>query len=866
MKPLKLTVSAFGPYADTQCVDFTRLGTGGLYLITGETGSGKTSLFDAISFALFGEASGKARNRYQMLRSDFANDGARTFVELDFSCANKTYFIRRTIKNTGQDVELRLPDGTSVHGERNVKPRMAEIIGLDRNQFAQIVMIAQNDFLRFLQSGTDERVEILRRIFGTGTLKRFQDQLKSRARELGDELKIRVGEFERHGIDPNQCEERFAQWEAQQKLDDKESSEADRKLAEYDRQRTELAAKLAVAQELAKKFDNLDAARVALSAHSARAGEMKRLAERHTRGEIALRRVKPFADRATEADRLYAAAQAECVKARNAATHARDELAQAQKTLTELPPLDEKRTAFDTLKSEWERAADKLGKLEVLKSNHVVIETKRVELRESQSQLETLIAEFNTADERHRTTEEAFLRGQAGILAARLLPGKACPVCGATGHPAPARLADDDISENRLKKTREASDKARARRDAQVAACTGLQAAVVALTERFLADFSAFAADATEAVDEARLTERLDAARNEATQLASRKKAEERALVALTRTHEAAMKRGADADRADQAARTLAGERERREREQRKFCDEARRVFDEAWRSHGFADEADYAAALVTEDELASLTRQLADYEKERERLDLEIGRLATETRDRDKPDAQKLMIEAKAVDAAVVELRGRRDAIRGRLEQTKRLLGELRQSAARFARLEKQYAAVRQLADAATGKLDFETYAQTAYFERVLHAANLRLRRMSQNRYTFLRRTGSDDGRRRSGLELEVLDAYTGKTRSANSLSGGESFLASLSLALGLSDVVQQNAGGVRLDAMFIDEGFGSLDPEVLELAVRTLSEMTGGERLIGIVSHLAELRERIDRQLRIEKTPTGSRICLAG
>jgi exonuclease SbcC len=150
------------------------------------------------------------------------------------------------------------------------------------------------------------------------------------------------------------------------------------------------------------------------------------------------------------------------------------------------------------------------------------------------------------------------------------------------------------------------------------------------------------------------------------------------------------------------------------------------------------------------------------------------------------------------------------------------------------------------------------------AYFERVLRAANLRLKVMSQARYTLLRKTDSADGRKRSGLEIEVLDFYTGKRRSANSLSGGESFMASLSLALGLSDVVQQNAGGTRLDAMFIDEGFGALDSDVLELAVRTLSDMAGSDRVIGIISHVAELNDRIDKQVRVEKTTAGSRINL--
>ena len=216
-------------------------------------------------------------------------------------------------------------------------------------------------------------------------------------------------------------------------------------------------------------------------------------------------------------------------------------------------------------------------------------------------------------------------------------------------------------------------------------------------------------------------------------------------------------------------------------------------------------------------------------------------------------------------MNAESAALTVKRDEIINRLSRLEDALKELRRASVDFDKAERTYAAVKQLADTANGKLDFETYAQMAYFRRVLGAANLRLERMSQGRYTLLRKEESGDRRSKTGLEMEVLDAYTGKKRSANSLSGGESFMASLSLALGLSDVVQQSAGAIHLETMFIDEGFGSLDTEVLDLAVRTLSEMAGSRRTIGVISHVAELRERIDKQVWVEKTPGGSRIRLS-
>jgi exonuclease SbcC len=258
------------------------------------------------------------------------------------------------------------------------------------------------------------------------------------------------------------------------------------------------------------------------------------------------------------------------------------------------------------------------------------------------------------------------------------------------------------------------------------------------------------------------------------------------------------------------------------------------------------------------------MKKQIAGYEKTGEQLERDIKRLEAETKDKERPDTGKLKSDIAAAGNAVENISGRRDETRIRLDQTLDKLKYLRRSSEELDRSEKEYAAVKQLSDKANGRLDFETYAQLAYFERVLRAANLRLKVMSQNRYVLLRKEDSDDKRSKMGLELEVLDSYTCKRRSANTLSGGESFMASLSLALGLSDVVQQSAGGVRLDAMFIDEGFGSLDSEVLELAIRTLQDMAGCGRMIGVISHVAELRERIDKQIFVEKTTSGSRIKL--
>ncbi|GHS95311.1 hypothetical protein AGMMS50276_10410 [Synergistales bacterium] len=879
MKPLKLTMSAFGSYADKQLIDFNKLGGFGLYLITGETGSGKTTIFDAISYALFGQASGGSRNKYQMLRSDYVEGRVKTFVNLDFAVGDSLYNIIRTITphiaRTGEvsytdSVALTLSDKTTLDRDSEVKAKIAEIVGLDREQFSQIVMIAQNDFLRFLQSGTDKRVEILRRIFGTGALKYFQESLKTRAREVGGELDSCRHDFERREVDPYKRDEQFAEWETQIKTDKTILSNADNDLGGYEKRKTDLAAQTAVAEELSKKFSDLDAALTAMTEHSSKIDEMKFLATRRHSGEIALRRIKPLADKAAETTNQYAQILSELAKAKQGAKTAFTELEAASAAFASLPPLAEKQAAFENLRQEHEKAESLLTKLTALQTDYAAIVKTRSVLEKLQADFETLNADYIAINAAYEAMNEAFLRGQAGLLAMSLKSGEPCPVCGSTEHPAPARLTDDDITDSKLKKKKDAAEKARNNRDAKTDECSGVRAQIETLSKRFLADFLEFVPGADgkpdTVLDAARekLLATLTATKAKTKELTSQKESGERALAELIKGRETATKRNADANAAHKAALALVGERERREQEQSRLLDEAKSAYSEALKSHNFAGESEYAAALVTEDELAVITKQLADYEKEGERRGAEIKRLRDETSDKVKPDLDKLTTEAELVNAAISELRDKRDKVKSRLEQTENLLKELRRSAERFVKLEKRYAAIKQLSDTANGRLDFETYAQTAYFERVLLAANSRLKLVSQNRYKLLRKTDSDDARRRSGLELEVIDAYTGKSRSANSLSGGESFMASLSLALGLSDVVQQSVGGIRLDAMFIDEGFGSLDAEVLELAVRTLSDMANSGRIIGIISHVSELREMIPKQICVEKTHSGSKVSL--
>lgn len=1003
MKPLKLTMSAFGSYADIQTIDFTQLGVSGLYLITGETGSGKTTIFDAVSFALFGKASGSGRDEYHMLRSDFAGEKTKTFAELEFLCGNDKYYIKRAIKKSGQEAELLLPDGTVMGRRREIDNKIIEIIGLDREQFAQIVMIAQNDFLRFLQSGTDERLKILRRIFGTNTLKAFQEQLKALVKVQSDKHALIVHDFERHGVEIYRRGEKFTEWEAQISADTNQLEQAELKIIAFDKRKQELSAALAVAAELDKKFLQLADFRSQLATHASMADEISASEKQTAIGEIALRKIKPAADAKAKAAHDYAAARNSLSAAKEQLTAAKEELAAANKTASELPSLEEAQEVFNALVKQWETASEqlkkllaldlnrkrimekqaelamlktqldnilkelgeippidekqkalneltlllaaetaRLDKLTALQNDFALIEKKQKELTAAQADFESIDKEFTEVHSEYRALEEIFLRSQAGIIASSLVSGEPCPVCGSKEHPAPAVSSGNDLTESRLKKEQAKLDKLQNAREAKSFECgkiktelelriehfnqrlsehipdasiamanallteaisrsdakvkgltdekaagealiksleerkisaestrdtlasnhTALESEVQTLINRLLEDSSAFFSEPDWENVKAALAESLSKYQSEADTLKEKKEADEKALSALKILWEKTNQRKADAEKSYASASALTAERTETEKKLLGLKSEAEAVFESVLKENAFDSEDLYLSALLTESDLAQNKSRLARYENEGAQLTRDIKRLASEISGKEKPDIEKLSNEFAAVSKESETLAEKRDAVKIRLDNTTAILKELRSRAADFEKVEKEYAEIKQLADTANGKLDFETYAQTAYFERVLRAANLRLKIMSQNQYALLRKEESSDGRKRSGLEIEVLDRHTGKVRSASTLSGGESFMTSLSLALGLSDVVRQNAGGVHLDAMFIDEGFGSLDANVLELAVQTLSEMAGERRIIGIISHVSELRERIDKQIHVQKTFAGSKI----
>ena len=913
MRPLKLTLAGFGPYAGLQQLDFSALGTGGLYLITGDTGAGKTTIFDAITFALFGEASGDSRAA-SMLRSKYAAPQDPTWVELTFLHGGKEYTLRRNpeyerAKTRGSgttkqaaDAQLTYPDGRVVTRLKDVDKDVRQIIGLNREQFSQVAMLSQGEFRRLLQANTRERQKIFRDLFGTGLFETLQERLKSKAAEVRQQrdqaafsLRQYMAGIQCREDSPREPEVNRAKegllpvaevlnlldrlLEEDSCLEDGtklQLEQADRALealvARITRAEGILAARKALTEKqrtAEEKKAALAAAEAALEAARQTQPEQERLAKAIAQAELLLPEYEALELQRAEKRRKERQLEGE--------RSAQDKLRRSVVGLLgELEGLKEEAKTLETAAARKEKLLSRQRNYEESAREHRKLIRELEELEKQRTALAALQKEYLTASQeaarlgqQYEEKNRAFLNEQAGVIAAGLKPGVPCPVCGALEHPAPACLARSAPTEADVKKAKKAWDKAQEEAN-RASAAAGQQRGLVAGSEELLARQIAGMMPGTDPGN----------AREEALRQVGLLSQELEEMAGQLRVLEGEEARKAQLD-------ILIPRKER-----------------ELSRSEGeLGDMTARIAAL--EAAAGELTRQLETrsaqlpYPGRDEAVaqrDALAGRLEglKAARTRAEEAVSTTGRELAAVRAAIGELerqlgqergedpellnREKLDRIReknGILQMQKELAARLRANglarericarASQMGALEERQSWMKALSDTANGtlagkdKIMLETYIQTTYFDRILERANLRLRKMSGGQYDLKRRIGAGGHQSQSGLELDIIDHINATERSVNTLSGGEAFLASLALALGLSDEVQMSAG-IRMDTLFVDEGFGSLDSEALGKAYNTLASLTEGNRLVGIISHVAELKERVDRQIVVTKDKTGA------
>ena len=926
MRPLRLTLSAFGPYAAETTLDLEKLGKGGLYLITGDTGAGKTTIFDAITYALYDHSSSGIREG-SMLRCKYADDKTPTFVELEFEVHGVRYTVRRNPeyqrpKARGEGMTTEKADATLTYPDdrppvtkaKDVTAAVQEIIGLDYNQFSQIVLIAQGQFTKLLNASTEERSRIFRKLFRTQRYAQLQERLQAEASALNQQrtaqnakLDSLLGGLQFSPEDPDAealralCaqtvpETALALLDALTARQAAALEEAGTALqateAQLDTvqqqlgaaaQAQRLAQQLAARQaELAAAKPALDAARAEADRHAGDAAQLDALTAQVTQAQSALAAydaLDALCRQQTEARDAARLAAAQAHKRRTQLDSLNAALAAAEAELAALADADTRLLTLQTRSAQLTQRGEALAKLEQRLAD---CQRQAKAAHKAQESYRAAAAAQDEARARRDALERAFLDAQAGLLAESLTEGAPCPVCGSTHHPARALLPHTAPTQAQVEAARQAA--AEADRQAQSASAAAQSALATAneaktslrrdaetlLPERFTAPEGTvpltFALMTNVLAEEnaALQTAQTDCkAQCRQTEADCRRKAQlEADRQAKTRQRPALEQAAAEADRSAAAQNASADALEGQIAERRAALPYPRRADAQAALDKLEADRRTLRTGMDTaQRKLKQAEQAVAAAEAAVEALTAQQTAAQKELPAR---SAEELTAQQTELTAARETLRSREKQLSAQLLPNRKTAAQYRAAAEARQALESRWQWVSALAATAGGtltskqKIKLEAYIQMNYLDRILRYANTRLMQMTAGQYE-LERIGAENQRSQSGLDLGVIDHYNGTRRSVKTLSGGESFKASLALALGLSDEVQSSAGGIRLDTLFLDEGFGSLDEESLELAIRVLSGLTEGDRLVGIISHVGALKDRIDRQVVVHKARTG-------
>lgn len=1031
MKPLKLTMIAFGPYRDAECIDFAELGDRRLFVISGNTGAGKTTIFDAICFALYGAASGEDRTDSRMLRSHFADDETHTSVELDFESGGKRYRVFRQMKHrkgankseTGEKTELYALDGDTPTPAvdrfmtTEVNAKLLAIIGLTKEQFSQIVMLPQGEFRKLLTSDTDNKEDILRRIFRTELYEKLEGRFQSRYRELSDSLKealaasaavMRQAEEalpkrEEGGLFATFLQESYNASQVRDALNAEAGYYGEAAL-EAGKRKNELASSMETLQEKLRAHLSVNAKHeeLAVRLKTREALELRQAEIAELERELALAAkadaIVPYAEQAAEAARALEARrealrqreeqlaaaekeQAEAIGAHQAEADKdslRREVELELHRLTELVPvvdsLSARRDELAGIKRNEAAAAAKLtAATDALAARRqerlgAVMEQQTVEAAaalvpdaaSTLSQLERQgkgvkrLLELATDIERWReheregarameaagsrvaALERRWIEGQAGLLAVHLHDGDACPVCGSEAHPAKAVMPKDMPSKEALDAAKEqlaAVQRELMTAKAEAAAATGSQRTElqelaellpalsfelgeepsVAAMQQLQSELRMAWKTAKEELDglkakasrleplrqtlgrydqeidrlgqeqeslrasvqslaiegaakESALTKELDRVpepwRNPVS-LRSRLADRQRDGTMLARAWQAAQQRlqaaagqyAAAKAHAEQAVSLIA-------EAERTAVSTAARLREELGKA-GFASEQAYREAFRTDEAKMRLRSETESYRlaaasavEEAAKLQAELQGTAWSAPD----ELQKRIATTRAgYEGAMAD----EQAAERYKAEAARLAASVERVAARAAELEAKLAQVHDIYAMMKGdnaiKISFERYILIEYLEQIVAMANVRLQELSGGQFQLQRSGRLETRGKQSGLGLDVYDAYTGQNRDVKSLSGGEKFHASLCLALGMTDVIQSHQGGVSIEMMMIDEGFGSLDEESLHKAIAALVDLQKAGRMIGVISHVQELKEAFPACLAVSKTKEG-------
>lgn len=880
MKPIYLRLCAFGPYADTQEIDFKRLSESGLFLIHGKTGSGKTAVLDAITYALYGKSSGGARRGMETMRCQLSDDKNETSVEFDFEVNGKAYRFSHRLKAVHKrsgETEYKSMRAVYTIGENGdavpvfenpksalVTQEAERIIGLDYEQFRQIILLPQGQFEKLLVSDSGEREQILSTLFGAEKWDRVSAYLKETVKNLKSELGIqqaRISQiYEMSGCEST--EELSAATEekrARLKSLAAERERLDALVSDTDKRCGEVKARFDTYQSFIKLTGELEA----LAAKKADIDAVRkriRLAENADRVKPSYELEKNARDALkTRVAEVEAAQkkQGECVlnlqKAQeqlDALSENSEKIAEGEKNIIRLENMRESYIRLDGARdrlAECEKKnADVAKRLEKCENEHSALTDERDELMRRQVVLYEQYAELFKGS------------GAAGYLAQQLEDGKPCPVCGSCTHPKKAHTDGGASGEELTKKQSEIED---------ITERIRVVRERIAETEKTLVPLRAEKEQTQREYDEC-------AAECDALQKSTG--GEFAGLCDLDgeldrlRAHTDRLKRELDdaKNNLQGAKNALAGadavlngcivEKEKAERE---LCESEKRLL-AALAEYGFDDACALEDGMAKSEELDGMRADVSDYDAELAGTQKSIAMLT---------DVPKECPDVQTAEDERTRARNEREAVSAELAVTEediakseKLLSELESLGEKYLEKSERLAKISAFTDAVSGDkgINLKRYVLGVMLSSVTAEANRMLKSVHDGRFKLYRKNESNGRARKIGLDFEVYDSYSGKRRDVSTLSGGEKFLVSLALTIGLSGVAQMQAGGIRTDAMFIDEGFGTLDDGSVADALGILSDIRRENAVIGIISHIPALRDNIAARIEVKKGYKGSSI----
>ena len=854
MKPKILEMSAFGPYKDKVEIDFKKIGNNGIFLITGDTGSGKTTIFDAIVFALFGETSGSTR-QVSSVRSNFADNDTETYVKFTFSHKNKTYEIRRTpqyerLKKSGDGTTKNIADaylecsGKVVSGVSNVNEKIEEILGINVKQFKQISMLAQGEFLKILFAESKDRTEVFRRIFDTNIYNSISKILANKTREADkklDELKYSFLTNKDNIRWKNQNEEilnlnsknlnkiniefvlstlkdELSKNSEELKVINKKVEKKEKEL----KKQTDLLLKI---QNNNEKIDNYN-------------------------------QIKEKIDQLKQKEKYY-----------------KEEKKKIEKNMFKLQKKEKKINEF---KNEFEKLEHINEECDLLAKEKKKMDDIKTLLKNKESHVKSyneLKFEYKEKFDNYLEEEGKFFEEQAGILAEKLEVNMPCPVCGSKEHPNIAKKSNSVLSKNELdliKKELKVIEKSyESEKNTIIKFDSQLEVFIKDLKEdskKF--NFDEYERNLLEKYNNIIKSKNLvyDSANKIYKEFSGKDLSLDGfSFEEFVNEFNEIIKSEIEKSTKN---KTLFEEYKRTEKAKLEELEQAKKEYENAYRSIGFKKESDYKNIVLKKEQLESKKKEVETYFNEVIANKAKLDGIPNSIKTQKKPDEQKIKEEVEEITNNLKEIKQNQININGIYENNKRLEKMLKENADKLLIQIRKFVNYQELSKLANGtlpgkrKIEFEQFVQATYFDMIIIEANKRLIKMTDGRYRLVRKENSDKASEKIGLELEIFDNYNGKTRDIKSLSGGESFKAALALSLGVSDIIQSYSGGVVIDTLFIDEGFGTLDAESREQAINTLNLLTDNNKLIGIISHVTELKERIDKKIIVERGYDGSKI----